>query len=64
MGRGSGGPVPQKNLRLEYMRIVKEVAESLGLAFQTCREGFPELGTQGYSCDGSSLAKLRGGFKL
>ncbi len=49
----------RRDLRLNYMKTVKEVAEYFGLAFQTCREGFPELGTWGYSCDGSSLARLR-----
>ncbi len=49
----------RRDLRLNYMKTVKEVAEHFGLAFQTCREGFPELGTPGYSCDGSSLARLR-----
>ena len=49
----------KRDLRLNYMKTVKEVAEYFGLAFQTCREGFPELGTPGYSCDGSSLAKLQ-----
>lgn len=48
----------RRDLRLSYMRTVKEAAERFGLAFQTCREGFPELGTPGYSCDGSSLARV------
>jgi len=49
----------RRDLRLSYVKMVKEIAEYFGLAFQTCREGFPELGTPGYSCDGSSLAKLQ-----
>jgi DNA repair photolyase len=41
--------------RLEYMKIVRETALATGLAFHTCREGFPELGSKGFSCDGSLL---------
>lgn len=41
--------------RLEYMKIVREAALAAGLAFHTCREGFPELSSKGFSCDGSLL---------
>ncbi|MEM4835722.1 MAG: radical SAM protein [Sulfolobales archaeon] len=41
--------------RLEYMKSVRDAAARAGLAFNTCREGFPELATKGFSCDGSSL---------
>lgn len=44
----------QEGLRLSYMKLVKEVAESEGLAFATCREGFAHLHTPGIACDGSS----------
>ncbi len=44
-----------KKKRLEYMKIVREAAIAAGLAFHTCREGFPELSSKGFSCDGSLL---------
>lgn len=44
-----------KRLRIEYMKIVRDAAARAGLSFGTCREGFPELATRGFSCDGSSL---------
>lgn len=56
LGERIGGYVYLKReKRLEYMKIVKEAAVSAGLAFNTCREGFKELATRGFSCDGSSL---------
>lgn len=41
--------------RLEYMAMVKEIAEKEGLAFTTCREGLSHLNTPGFFCDGSSF---------
>ncbi len=43
-----------RRIRLELLKTVKELAEERGLVFETCREGFPYLGTPGFSCDGSS----------
>lgn len=49
-----------RRTRYEYMKTVRGAALRAGLAFHTCREGFPELATRGFSCDGSSLVG-RGG---
>ncbi|MEM4513795.1 MAG: radical SAM protein [Ignisphaera sp.] len=43
-----------RNLRYHYMKVLKELAEEEGLVFETCREGFPNLNTPGFACDGSS----------
>lgn len=43
-----------KDMRFYYMRIIKELTEREGLVFTTCREGFPELNTPGFLCDGST----------
>lgn len=44
-----------KSVRLQYMKMMKELAEEEGLAFGVCREGFPNLNTPGFSCDGSAF---------
>lgn len=41
--------------RYSYMKMVKEIVEEQGLVFQTCREGFPNLNTPGFACDGSTF---------
>ncbi len=45
----------EERLRYSYMKILKELAEEFGLIFETCREGFPNLGTPGFACDGSTF---------
>ncbi len=45
----------RRSARYEYMKTVREASLRAGLAFNTCREGFPELATRGFNCDGSSL---------
>ncbi len=45
----------EEGLRYSYMKILKELAEEFGLVFETCREGFPNLGTPGFACDGSTF---------
>lgn len=45
----------RRDKRLEYMKIVRELALRAGVAFNTCRERFPELASRGFNCDGSSL---------
>jgi DNA repair photolyase len=42
------------SLRYNYMRIMKELVENEGIVFATCREGFRNLNTPGFECDGSS----------
>ncbi|MEM4003816.1 MAG: radical SAM protein [Ignisphaera sp.] len=45
--------LPQQ-IRYRYMVALKDVVERHGLGFATCREGFPQLHTQGYTCDGTT----------
>ncbi|MEM2640396.1 MAG: radical SAM protein [Candidatus Bathyarchaeia archaeon] len=45
--------LPSK-LRLDYMRMVKEIVESYGMTFSSCREGFRELQSSP-TCDGTHL---------
>ncbi|MEM2006644.1 MAG: radical SAM protein [Sulfolobales archaeon] len=45
----------KREVRREYMKSVRDAAVRAGLAFNTCREGFHELASKGFSCDGSSL---------
>ncbi len=42
-----------KEVRLEIMRKMKELVESRGIKFSSCREGFPQLNSA--TCDGSWL---------
>lgn len=44
----------RSNIRFEYMKMVKEIITEEGLVFGTCREGFSNLNTPGFSCDGST----------
>ncbi|MCD6483885.1 MAG: DUF1848 family protein [Candidatus Odinarchaeota archaeon] len=48
----------QKNIRLELMKTVRDLALKYGLTFATCREGFVELHTA-KSCDGTHLIPLK-----
>ena len=52
--RYSGYIYLPRYLRLKYLLIVKKLAESHGMAFATCREGFKFLNTPGIYCDGST----------
>jgi len=45
-----------REMRRELMKKVKEVCESYGIPFASCREGFPELQSS-KSCDGSHLIR-------
>ena len=49
----------QAKRRLNYIMMVREEAMKEGLAFATCREGFPQLHTPGIYCDGSTYSYLR-----
>lgn len=42
------------DLRYSYMKMVKELVEDEGMVFASCREGFRNLNTPGFECDGSS----------
>ena len=42
-----------RQLRFRYMAFMKGLVEGYGMAFATCREGFPQLHTPGTECDGS-----------
>jgi len=44
----------REGLRLNLMKMVKEIVEEYGLTFSTCREGFPRL-TTSPTCDGTHL---------
>ncbi len=57
--RRSGYIYMPKELRLRYLLLVKKIAESYGMAFSTCREGFRFLNTPGIYCDGSTYAFMR-----
>ncbi|MCD6340624.1 MAG: radical SAM protein [Desulfurococcales archaeon] len=57
--RHSGYIYMPKQLRLRYLLLVKKIAESHGIAFSTCREGFRFLNTPGIYCDGSTYAFMR-----
>ncbi|MDW8062094.1 MAG: radical SAM protein [Nitrososphaerota archaeon] len=52
-------------LRLDYMRMVKEVVEAYGITFSSCREGFRELQSSP-TCDGTHLISSvdRSGLKI
>jgi len=43
-----------RDIRLKYVMTLKVLAESEGLAFSSCREGFNYLSTPGIYCDGST----------
>lgn len=43
-----------KNVRFYYMKLIKEIVEEEGLVFGICREGFFNLNTPGFACDGST----------
>ena len=51
----SGYKYLNKNKRLEIIRKVREKALEYGLAFASCREGFPQLNTA--ICDGSAYCR-------
>ncbi|MCX8208774.1 MAG: radical SAM protein [Sulfolobales archaeon] len=53
-----------RDRRLEYMKMVRELTLRAGAAFNTCREGFAELASRGFSCDGSSLIGRGSLFKF
>ena len=46
-------------LRYEMMKAIRDLALSHGLAFATCREGFPDLNTT--ICDGTAYIRRRRG---
>ena len=43
-----------EKIRLNYMKMIKELADEFGLTFSTCREGFKYLHTS-KTCDGTHL---------
>ena len=49
----------QTKRRLNYIMMVREETMKEGLAFATCREGFPQLHTPGIYCDGSTYSYLK-----
>lgn len=53
-----GSTYMKESLRLQLMKMVKEIVESRGLTFSTCREGFPELTTSS-TCDATHLIPVR-----
>ncbi len=48
----------RENLRLNLMKMVKEIVEEHGLTFSTCREGFSQL-TTSPTCDATHLIPMR-----
>ncbi len=46
----------EPSLRFRYLTTVQRIVLRYGMAFETCREGFPQLNTPGFACDGSSYA--------
>ena len=48
-----------KEVRLRYLMLVREEVLARGMAFATCREGFPQLHTPGIYCDGSTYAYMK-----
>jgi len=45
--------LPQQT-RYRYISELKTIVEEQGLGFTTCREGFPQLNTENYICDGTT----------
>ncbi|MEM1541408.1 MAG: radical SAM protein [Ignisphaera sp.] len=45
----------KSSIRFHYMAMIREIVTEEGLVFGTCREGFKNLNTPGFACDGSTL---------
>ncbi|MEM1684105.1 MAG: radical SAM protein [Ignisphaera sp.] len=45
----------KSSIRFHYMTMIREIVTEEGLVFGTCREGFKNLNTPGFECDGSTF---------